>query len=159
MSIADVREKLPSVGLSVEGCQLALHYLHTQQMVTMDESASLSENESRVLYKFAPPNKKCEPITSLEKSVYDLSVTEMNLMRMVEKLESDASQVDQQARNYLKEGKRQLAKSCLKKKRLIEQNIGKFIKFLSHLQFQLKTYCRTKSWSAGQYSNTFGKST
>lgn len=51
-------------------------------------------------------------------------MTQASLLNQLEALEEDIKANDAKARQYVKENKRQLAKTYLRKRRLLEQNHG-----------------------------------
>lgn len=56
--------------------------------------------------------------------MHNLEMTQASLLNQLEALEEDIKANDAKARQYVKENKRQLAKTYLRKRRLLEQNHG-----------------------------------
>lgn len=57
-------------------------------------------------------------------------MTQRNLLQQLEDLEDDIKLNDEKVRQYVKEGKRQLAKTYLRKKHLLEKNHGKLLSLI-----------------------------
>lgn len=83
------------------------------------------DNKPVRLYKLASlPNGKTDGISKLDVSIYTLRRMEKSLIKSVEAIENDIKNTDTMVRGYLKEQKRQLAKSFLRKKHVLEKNLG-----------------------------------
>lgn len=92
------------------------------------------DNQEVTVYKFAVTwNCTVEPITPLDISIYTLNKMETSLLKSVENIESDINQTDTLVRQYIRDKKRQLAKNFLRKKHVLEKNLGKF-----QIDFRLK---------------------
>lgn len=85
------------------------------------------DNKSVRLYKLAASQTATSTeLTPLEVSIYTLRKVEKSLIKSVEGIETDIKNTDTAVRKYLKEQKRQLAKSFLRKKHVLEKNLGKY---------------------------------
>jgi len=56
--------------------------------------------------------------------MHNLEMTRASLLKQLEDLEDEVKMNDDKARQYVKENKRQLAKTYLRKRRLLEKNHG-----------------------------------
>lgn len=107
------------------GIEAALHYLYCHQKASIQKT--MIDNQEVTVYKFAVTwNCVVEPITPLDVSIYTLNKMEKSLLKSVENIESDINQTDTLVRQYIRDKKRQLAKSFLRKKHVLEKNLGKF---------------------------------
>ncbi|XP_030573106.1 charged multivesicular body protein 7 [Drosophila novamexicana] len=61
-------------------------------------------------------------ISEADLAVHNLEMTQASLMKQLESLEEEIKVNDDKARQYVKENKRQLAKTYLRKRRLLEKN-------------------------------------
>ncbi|EDV97624.1 GH14595 [Drosophila grimshawi] len=61
-------------------------------------------------------------ITEADHAMHDLEMTQANLLKQLEGIEEDIKSNENKALQYVKENKRQLAKTYLRKKRLLEKN-------------------------------------
>uniref|UniRef100_A0A182QIJ9 Charged multivesicular body protein 7 n=1 Tax=Anopheles farauti TaxID=69004 RepID=A0A182QIJ9_9DIPT len=87
------------------------------------------------LIKFADRNAStAEHITHIEKSVYELEETETQLMKDINLIEHKITQTMDQVREYIKDGRKQMAKTHLKKKNMLEKNMQNKISALETLQ-------------------------
>lgn len=133
VTLKDILNGIEGCGLSKDGTKLALHQLDCQQKVFI-EKTDLNDDPEKILIKFAGLNQKVTPITDFERSVYKLELEEKCLMKVIEKFEIDIKEADQQTRAYLKDGKKQLAKNCLRKKHTLEKNMEKRASTLENTQ-------------------------
>lgn len=107
------------------GIEAALHYLYCHQKASIQKT--MIDNQEVIVYKFAVTwNCNVEPITLLDISIYTLNKMETSLLKSVENIESDINQTDALVRQYIRDKKRQLAKNFLRKKHVLEKNLGKF---------------------------------
>lgn len=63
-------------------------------------------------------------ISQEDHAVHNLQNTQTQLLKQLENLEEDIKVNDDKARQYLKENKRQMAKTYLRKRHLLEKNHG-----------------------------------
>lgn len=56
--------------------------------------------------------------------MHNLEMTQASLLKQLETLEDEIKANDDKARQYVRENKRQLAKTYLRKRRLLEKNHG-----------------------------------
>lgn len=100
----------------------------------MEKLPSEGDHEKKVLLKFAAPGAKAQPITDIERSIYNLEQTEHDLMKVIEKLEQNICDAMALVKQNLRDGKKQLAKSNLKKMHLMEKNLDKKMNVLDNVQ-------------------------
>lgn len=137
-------------GLSREGVLIALHYLSTvEKQVYMEDNIHADRQSHRqkhkLLMKFSEPHEKVVPITEMERSVYNLEQTEKFLISVIEEKEQQLTKVLNQAKECIKDGKKQLAKTHLRKKHLMEADITKSINILDNVQTMLQRVQNSKS--------------
>lgn len=78
-----------------------------------------------ILYKFAVAwDCKVESITPLDTSIYTLNKMEKSLTKSVEAIEVDINNTDTLVRQYIRDKKKQMAKNFLRKKHVLEKNLG-----------------------------------
>lgn len=77
--------------------------------------------------------RNVEPITPLDISIFTINKMEISLTKSVEAIENDIERTDGLVRQYVREKKKQLAKSFLRKKHVLEKNLGKLLLFPSLL--------------------------
>ncbi|XP_058832436.1 charged multivesicular body protein 7 [Topomyia yanbarensis] len=137
ISMEDFTDLTKNSGMSIDGINLVLHHMVRQQRVYIDRSASETREENKWLLKFAVPGAKAQPITDIERSIYNLEQTEQDLLKIVDKLDQDIADSVELVKGNIREGKKQLAKSNLKKKHLLEKNLEKKMNVLENVQTML----------------------
>lgn len=96
-----------------------------------------SAETSTVLVKFAEMNTghtNAQPITSIEISIYELEQSENRLMKDISVFEHNINQTMDKVRECITEGRKQMAKTYLKKKHYLETNMQGKINALETLQ-------------------------
>lgn len=134
LSRSSLTELVKKLNLTGEGIDLVLHHLLCRQRVFMEKLPSEGDHEKKVLLKFAVPGAQAQPITAIERSIYNLEQTEHDLMKVIEKLEQNISDAMALVKQNLRDGKKQLAKSNLKKMHLLEKNLDKKMNVLDNVQ-------------------------
>lgn len=110
---------------NLAGIEAALHYLYCYQKASIQKT--MIDHQEVTVYKFAVTwNCTVEPITPLDISIYTLNKMEKSLLKSVENIESDINQTDSVMRQYIRDQKRQLAKNFLRKKHVLEKNLGRY---------------------------------
>lgn len=133
-------------GLSKDGILLVLHHLSTEEKkVYIEENLEISEHHHKILLKFAEPHKPVQPITEIERSIYNLEHTEKFLLKTIENKEHQLNEVLSVVKENLKNGKKQLAKTYLRKKHLMETDISKTIDILDNVQMILQRVKSSKN--------------
>ncbi|XP_053675036.1 charged multivesicular body protein 7 [Anopheles nili] len=117
------------------GLQPALILLSQSNRLTI-ETVKHGENKT-VLIKFASPSAVAQPITQIEQSIFELELSELQLMKDINAIESNINQTMTQAREYVRNGQKQMAKTSLKKKHMLEKNMQQKISALENLQEML----------------------
>lgn len=106
------------------GVEIALHYLHCHQKLSIQKTTI--DKQEITLYKFAVAwNCNVEPITPLDVSIFTLNKMEKSITKSVEAIEMDINSTDTLVRQYIRDKKKQLAKNFLRKKHVLEKNLGK----------------------------------
>lgn len=133
----------PGAEFTVDGVEVALHYLHCKQKASI-QTTKIDQKEV-VLCKLAV-DVKCnvEPITPLDISIYTLNKMEKSLTKSAETIENDIDRTDALVRQYIRDKKRQLAKSFLRKKHVLEKNLTKTSNALTTIQTLLLQIDETK---------------
>uniref|UniRef100_A0AAG5DDY2 Charged multivesicular body protein 7 n=1 Tax=Anopheles atroparvus TaxID=41427 RepID=A0AAG5DDY2_ANOAO len=132
-----------SSNISEDGIQAALVVLEQNKRLvreTVLKEGSLSE-----LIKFAVSNAVAQPITDIERSIYDVEQSETVLMNGIVKIEQDIDDTMVQVRACIKDGRKHLAKTYLKKKHLLEKKLERKINVLENLQVLLSKIHDTQS--------------
>ncbi|EAA13339.4 AGAP012459-PA, partial [Anopheles gambiae str. PEST] len=86
------------------------------------------------LIKFASIDGIAQPITSIEKSIYEIEQRENRLMEDITSIEHDISQTMEKVRQHIQNGQKQMAKTLLKKKHILEKSMQLKITALDTLQ-------------------------
>ncbi|XP_053687912.1 charged multivesicular body protein 7 [Sabethes cyaneus] len=133
----DLHQSINSSGISSEGLDLILQRMVCQQRVFVEQHPNGEIDKKKVILKFAVPGTKALPITDIERSIYNLEQTERDLLRMIDKIEQEISDALSVVKDNIREGKKQLAKSNLKKKHLLEKNMEKKLNVLENVQTML----------------------
>lgn len=108
---------------NLQGLESALHYMLCHQKLSIHKTQI--DKQEVILYKFAVTwNCNVEPITPLDISIYTLNKMEKSLTKSVEGIEVDIHNTDALVRQYIRDKKKQLAKNFLRKKHVLEKNLG-----------------------------------
>ncbi|XP_011178311.2 charged multivesicular body protein 7 [Zeugodacus cucurbitae] len=100
---------------------LCLHVLHCQRKIGLEYKTEDKEQQLHLIKIPAKTDTSIE-ITETDRAIHNLKMTQASLRTQLENLEEDLKENDEKARQYIKENKRQLAKTYLRKKHLIEKN-------------------------------------
>jgi charged multivesicular body protein 7 len=134
--------------ISGDGLQLVLQNLSNQKLVTMESiDVGLGEAEPKnVLLKFAGPNLlQAQPITEFERSIFTLEQTEHRLIKVIDDIESSIGQQQLKIKEALRDGKKQMAKNHLKKRKNFELELEKRSNVLDNVQTMLHRINATQS--------------
>jgi charged multivesicular body protein 7 len=138
-------------GLSKEGILMVLQHLSVnEKSVYIEENSSQtgsheSEHHHKLLIKFSEPFKAVTPITELERSIYNLETTERFLITTINKKEHQLTEILNQVKNCLKDGKKMMAKTFLRKKHMLESDLSKTMSILDNVQTMLQKVHSSKS--------------
>lgn len=134
-------------GVSADGLLLALHQLSTvDKRVYIEEHNTTDPNHHhKLLLKFSEPHQVVQPITEMERSIYNLEQTEKFLLETIDKKEAQLNEVLKQVKDCLKDGKKQIAKTYLRKKHLMEADLLKSFNVLDNVQTMLQRVHASKS--------------
>lgn len=139
--LVDISE-LQKSEYSKESFRLALLLLQRRGLATT------TTHGHTTLVKVASEHKKCASsptsvsssvttsplISEVERSSYVLQKDETALQKNIEQLEEEKAKLTEEAREYIRKGMRQLAKSSLRKKHALEQCIEKRVQALENVQ-------------------------
>lgn len=136
-------------GLSREGILMALQYLsvYTKSAYIEENQQATDNNHShhKLLIKFAAPDKSVQPITDIERSIFNLENTERFLIETIEKKEYQLNEVLMQVKGCLTNGKKQMAKTFLRKKHMLDNDLAKSMNILDNVQAMLQRIHNSKS--------------
>lgn len=135
-------------GVSLDGLLLALHHLSTvEKRVYIEEHTNATDpaHHHKLLLKFSNGHQQVQPITEMERSIYNLEQTEKFLLETIEKKESQLDEVLKQVKDSLKDGKKQIAKTYLRKKHLMEADLLKSFNVLDNIQTMIQRVHSSKS--------------
>lgn len=111
---------------TLDGIEAALHYLHCHHKLSIQKTQI--DKQEVILYKFAVTwTGEVESITPLDISIYTLNKMEKSLIKSVDAIEVDINNTDALVRQYIRDKKKQLAKNFLRKKHVLEKNLGTYI--------------------------------
>ncbi|EAT36162.1 AAEL011747-PA [Aedes aegypti] len=127
-------ELVKDLNIKSDGLDLVLHHLYCRQRLVIEKLPSKIEHEKTILLKFAAPGAQAQAITDIERSIYNLEQTEHDLMKVIDKLEQNIVDSMAVVKENLREGKKQLAKSNLRKKHMLEKNLEKKMNVLDNVQ-------------------------
>lgn len=143
IAVDDLIKQFSSNEMTAEGVEMALHSLHCQQKASIHKTQI--DQKPVILCKLSVDmNCKAEPITPVDVSIYTLNKMEKSLAKSVEGIENDIEQTDTLVRQYIREKKKQLAKSFLRKKHVLEKNLTKTSNSLTTVQTLLLQIDETK---------------
>lgn len=111
-------------------CQMKIHdnclylcliTLQARKLIIIDYKI---ERQTRSIHLIKiPANEHENPVISeADRAMHNLEMTRASLLKQLEDLEDEVKMNDDKARQYVKENKRQLAKTYLRKRRLLEKN-------------------------------------
>ncbi|KAM8708035.1 hypothetical protein ACLKA7_015067 [Drosophila subpalustris] len=100
---------------------LCLIMLQTRRLIIIDYKM---ERQTRRIHLIKIPANEHENmvISEADRAMHNLEMTRNSLSNQLEDLEEEIKMNDDKARQYVKENKRQLAKTYLRKRRLLEKN-------------------------------------
>lgn len=110
LSKSALLDLVKNLNIQNEGLDLVLQHLQRRQRIVMEKLPSEMEHEKKILVKFAAPGVLAQPITDIERSIYNLEQTEHELMKVIDKLEQNISDAMTTVKENLRQGKKQLAK-------------------------------------------------
>lgn len=128
----DILCRVDKVKLSIVGAELAMHHLVCESRLWIETG-----DDGKVLCKFAAPNSKVSPITELERSIYTLEETEKSLETIIDDIEKEINATTDSIKQCLKDGRKQAAKTHLKKRHALEKNLEKRMSVLESVQAML----------------------
>uniref|UniRef100_A0A182UW45 Charged multivesicular body protein 7 n=1 Tax=Anopheles merus TaxID=30066 RepID=A0A182UW45_ANOME len=99
----------------------------TTKIVIIDDTKTF-------LIKFASIDGIAQPITNIEKSIYEIEQRENRLVEDITSIEHDISQTMEKVRQHIQNGQKQMAKIVLKKKHILEKSMQLKITALDTLQ-------------------------
>ncbi|XP_001354130.3 charged multivesicular body protein 7 [Drosophila pseudoobscura] len=95
--------------------------LHARHLVGLEFK---TEKQARCIHLIKIPFKETDDlsINELDLGVHRLQITQADLLKQLQNLEEEIKANDEKARQYIKENKRQMAKTYLRKRHLVEKN-------------------------------------
>uniref|UniRef100_A0A2M3ZIT0 Putative m protein type n=1 Tax=Anopheles braziliensis TaxID=58242 RepID=A0A2M3ZIT0_9DIPT len=121
-----------STTIKEEGIRPALKLLEKGRRLTMENF--VSGNRTHEVIKFAQPTVEVHSISHLERCIYELEQCELDLNQNISETEHTIAKIMEQIRTHIHEGKKQSAKSLLKKKHILEKSVLSKINSLENLQ-------------------------
>lgn len=137
-----MNEEIP--GVSQEGICLVLQHLIIHKKAVYIEQLNNSSHHQKLI-KFSGPHKTAAPITEIERSVYNLEQTEKFLHEEINKKEELVTKMLINVKAALKDGRKQLAKTYLRKKHMMEADLLKTVNILDSVQTMLQRIHAAKS--------------
>lgn len=121
-----IKKMTENNAFTLDGIEAALHYLHCYHKLSIQKTQI--DKQEVILYKFAVTwTGEVESITPLDISIYTLNKMEKSLIKSVDAIEVDINNTDALVRQYIRDKKKQLAKNFLRKKHVLEKNLGTYI--------------------------------
>lgn len=123
ISFDEFENNVAKIDLTNDGIKYALQYLKTKQQAC-EIVFDFSDNPQRV-YKFSSiDGTKCV-ISETDQNIYRNKLQEIILTKSVEDLEHKINEYENIARKFVRENKKLLAKSYLKKKSILQKQLSK----------------------------------
>lgn len=143
MSKEALMNSLSGSGLTDDGAELALHYLHCQKRAAIYKYVN---NDIKItIIKIAAQNSTTNGIMDYERILYDLSQS-IELQRgVVTNLEKLIKETDTQIRKYIREGNKNIAKTHLKKKHVLEAQLVQKSELLNNTEVMFNSLSESKS--------------
>jgi charged multivesicular body protein 7 len=146
VTMEDLIKSLTDTGISSEGISLALHYLSCLDKVYIEHNDDQDEkHHHKTLLKFAEPHMTVAPITEMQRSIFNLEHTEKFLITVMGDKEMAIDELMAKIRECLKDGKKQTAKTYLKKKHAFDKDLEKTSQILENVQAMLQRVHGAKS--------------
>ncbi|XP_015598838.1 charged multivesicular body protein 7 [Cephus cinctus] len=124
------QEKSQNKHITNENIKLAIIWLRQAKKAAFRENTV--QKDSELLVKISPQG--VTEVTEVEEGLYKLLKQEEMLTKNLELLEVEKNAVLKNAKSYLASGLRQVAKSCLRKKKELEKSIEKRAAALQNVQ-------------------------
>ncbi|KAM7359419.1 charged multivesicular body protein 7 [Cochliomyia hominivorax] len=109
------------LNVTEECLRLCLHTLNVQRKIGLEYKTNKSELQIH-LVKIPSKEDNDITITETDHAIHNLQQTKINLVKQLEDIELEVKDNEDKARQYIKENKRLLAKTYLRKKHLLEKN-------------------------------------
>lgn len=143
--LSNINDDLKGIMLTFEqvvnvskGCSIRESDLHIiLHWLELEGLAVITMVENRKLVKFAQTGKKVEQVSEADKAIFSLMENEKQLTSSVENLEKQKQEAVLEAKSYLNKGMRQMAKSCLRKKKELEKQIDKHVAAIDNIHLLL----------------------
>ncbi|XP_050092808.1 charged multivesicular body protein 7 [Anopheles aquasalis] len=127
-----VKIVVQSTNIIEEGIRPALKLLENARRLTIGNI--VRGNQTHEVIKLAQPTVEVHSISYIERCIYELEQSELDLNQNISKTEQAIANIMEQIRTHIQEGHKQSAKSLLKKKHLLENSIQSKINSLENLQ-------------------------
>ncbi|TMW44425.1 hypothetical protein DOY81_010492 [Sarcophaga bullata] len=115
------KELCPQLNITEECFKLCLHTLYCQRKIGLEYKSNKNVFEIHLI-KIPAKDDQNIAISESDHALHNLQVTKDNLLKQLDDIEVDIKYNENKAREYMKENKRLLAKTYLRKKHLLEQN-------------------------------------
>jgi charged multivesicular body protein 7 len=152
--------QLKIVNVSKDGILMALQYLICYtKYAYMEENKQLSEHNShhhKILIKVCDSHEIVQPITELERSIFNLESSEKHLMNCIDEKSLRLKDLHVQIKECIQRGEKLMAKSLLRKKHMMENDIIKTTNILDNIQTILQTIHNSNSDKAILHSYSLG---
>lgn len=132
-------------GVSKEGAIFVLQYLSVDEKKVFMEDGDETNRHHKILLKFAEPHKTAQPITDIERSIYNLEHTENYLQNEIKEQEKKIDEAIKQALVCKRDGKAKMALAYIKNKHRMEEDVMKKLNILENIQNMLQTIRSSKS--------------
>lgn len=126
ISLDELKKKISQLDITDDGAKYAVQYLKVKGHACelMVELSGIPQT----IFKFVSVNTaegggKCD-ISEKDVSLYDMKYQETVLIKSVETLEHEINNLEDIVRKYVRENKKQLARNHLKKKHVLQKQLG-----------------------------------
>lgn len=113
---------LDETGITADGAKYALHYLVLKQNAAIETLNCMNGNVTIV--KIVDSTATIKMISKHDRAIFELGRAEAILIKDVEELEHAINKLEDATRKYIRENKKQLAMTQLKRKRNLQKQLG-----------------------------------
>ncbi|XP_075160299.1 charged multivesicular body protein 7 [Haematobia irritans] len=123
------------INLSEDSLNMCLQTLYIQQKIGLSHSKDADGNNQAIhLVKIPSKSDNTITITEVDHATHNLNVTKQSLLHQLESLEIEIVENENRARQYVRDNKRVLAKTYLRKKHLLEKQHEKRSEALHNIE-------------------------
>lgn len=136
LSLGELLTLTKDVCNGVNNIKLLLHFLVNENKATIKElyTASTDTKDKYAHFLIKLDDRKVQPISDVEIGVHTLQQNEKALLENIEHLEDEITELTESAKRHLSKGHKHVAKTCLRKRRVLENCLTKRSNALHNVQ-------------------------